>query len=156
MIRSRYPIAALWLALVLFMGASYFAASKTAAFILPILKFLAPHATVRQLHVMHFGVRKMAHVTEYAILAVLWFKALVLSARRTPRVAAWIALSVCLLCAFADEAHQSTLPMRSGSARDFVIDSLGAVAALILIQARRTPPDRTTPLGSPVAVETAD
>jgi VanZ family protein len=156
MSRTRFSVAALWLAIVLFMGASYFAANKTAVFILPILKFLAPHASIRQLHAIHTGIRKIAHVTEYAILAVLWFKALVLSARRTPRVAAWVALSVCLLCAFADEAHQSTLPMRTGSASDFVIDSLGAVAALILVRARRTPPDRTTPLGTPVAVEVAD
>ena len=153
--RTRFTVAALWLAIVMLMGTSYFAAQKTAMFILPVLKFLAPHASIRQLNVMHLGTRKVAHVTEYGILAVLWFKALVLSARRTPRVAAWVALSVCLLCAFADEAHQSTLPMRSGSARDFVIDSAGSVAALMLLRARRTPGDRATPLAS-VAVESAD
>ena len=156
MARSRYAIAALWLAIVLLMGASFFAAQQTAVFVLPVLRFLAPHASFRQLNTIHFGIRKVAHATEYGILALLWFKALVLSARRTPRAAAWIAVSVCVLCAFADEAHQSMLPMRSGSARDFVIDSLAAVGALALAQTRRTPRDRATPLGPSVAVETAD
>ena|SRR5258706_3261527 len=153
---SRYAVAALWLAIVLFLGASYFSTQTTAVFALPVLKLLAPHASLRQLHLVHNGLRKLVHVSEYAILALLWFKAWVLSARRTPRVAAWIALSVCLLCAFADEAHQSMLPMRTGSARDFVVDSLAAVGALILVQTRRTPPDRVTPLATAVAVETAD
>jgi len=156
MSRTRFAVAALWLGIVLFMGASYFAMHKTAVLIIPTLKFLAPHASLRQLNTMHLGVRKVAHVTEYAILALLWFTAVVLSARRTPRVAAWVALSVCLLCAFADEAHQSTLPMRSGSARDFLIDSLGALGALIIAQALRSPSERPTPLGTSVAVETVD
>ena len=154
--RSRLTVAALWLAIVLLMGASYFAASRTAVVILPALNFLAPHASIRQLNTMHFGIRKVAHVTEYVILAWLWFTALIVSLRRTPRVAACVALWVCLLCAFADEAHQSMLPMRSGSARDFAVDSFAAVGALVLAQARRTSFDRVAPLRGAVAVETAD
>ena len=69
--RTRFTVAALWLAIVMLMGTSYFAAQKTAMFILPVLKFLAPHASIRQLNVMHLGMRKVAHVTEYGILAVL-------------------------------------------------------------------------------------
>jgi len=155
MVRARYTVAMLWLALVLFMGASYFGAQKTADLIIPVLKFLAPHASVTRLNAVHMLVRKLSHLAEYAILAALWFKALSLGARRTPRTAVWVALSVCLLCAFADEAHQSTLPARSGSARDFVIDASGALGALIFVRSRWTTRDPETPV-EPVVVEPAD
>jgi len=155
MVWPRYAVAVLWLAVVLFLGGSYFAAHNTAVLVLPVLKVFVPHASLRQLNAIHAVVRKVAHLTEYAILALLWFRALILSGRRTGRAAAWIALGVCLLCAFADEGHQSTLPTRSGSARDFVIDSSGAVAALMLVRARRTPGDRAM-LAASVAVEPAD
>lgn len=81
--------------------------------------------------------RKMCHLTEYAVLALLWFRALLARARQTPRAAAWIALGVCLLCAFVDEAHQAMLPARTGSARDLVIDAAGALGMLIVLRGRR-------------------
>jgi VanZ family protein len=82
--------------------------------------------------------RKLAHVAEYAVLALLWFKAVHGVCGRTARTAAWVALSICLVCAFADEAHQAMLPSRDGNARDFVIDALAATAMLTVARNRQT------------------
>lgn len=156
MIRPRFVLALLWLVLVLFLGSAYFAAQETGRFVLPVLKLLMPGAPFAQLHGVHLVLRKLAHLAEYAVLALLWFKAVHRAAGRTPRVAAWMALSICLVCAFADEVHQSTLPSRQGSARDFLIDAFGATAMLTLARSRQTAGDRQGRLGEAVAAEPAD
>jgi|SRR5499426_830842 len=151
MIRTRFAVASLWLVLVLFLGSAYFAAQETGRFVLPFLKFLMPGTPPAQLHAIHLVLRKLAHLAEYAVLALLWFKAVHRVGGRTPRTAAWVALSICLACAFADEAHQSTIPSRTGSARDFVIDAFGATAMLMLARNRQTAEDRARALGGAVA-----
>jgi VanZ family protein len=99
--------------------------------------------------------RKLAHVLEYAVLALLWYRALHKVGGRTPRTASWVALSICLVCSFADEAHQSMLPSRHGSARDFVIDAFGATAMLTIARGR-TMGDRGGRVSSAIAAEPAD
>ena len=103
---NRYALAMIWLGVVLFLGTAYFATTNTAPFILPLLKKVAPGASNAQLHATHRVLRKLTHVAEYALLALLWFWAI---AARTGRLvrATWIALLVCLACALADEAHQA-------------------------------------------------
>ncbi len=155
MIRTRFAVALLWLVIVLFLGSTYFAAQETGPYVLPFLKWLMPGAPSGQLQAIHLVLRKLSHIAEYAVLALLWFKAVHRVGRRTPRTAAWVALSVCLVCAFADEAHQSTLLTRQGSVRDFVIDAFGATAMLTVARNRQTVVDRG-PLGDVIAAEPAD
>jgi VanZ family protein len=116
-----------WTGFVLFFGSMYFGAEHTGTFLLPALHVLAP-VTGLHAHELHALLRKAAHFTEFAVLAVLWFQAL--AGRRRALAASWIALAICLACAVADEAHQSRLPNRTASARDVVIDASGAVVAL--------------------------
>jgi len=156
MIPTRYAVPLLWLALVLFVGTAYFATRETGRFVLPLLKMLAPSAPPAQLKAVHLVLRKVAHLAEYAVLALLWFRALCQVAGRTPRDAAWIALSICLLCAFVDETHQSTIPSRTGSPRDFLIDASGAAGMLLVVRGRRNAGDRGTRAGGSVAVESAE
>jgi VanZ family protein len=155
MIRTRFAIASFWLVLVLFLGSAYFAAQETGRFVLPFLKFLMPGAPHSELQAIHMVLRKLAHVFEYAVLALLWYQAVHLVGGRSPRTAAWVALSICLVCALADEAHQSMLPSRHGSARDFVIDAFGATAMLTIARGR-TMGEGGGRLGSAIAAEPAD
>jgi len=156
MLRTRFAVASLWLALVLFLGSAYFAAHETGRFVLPVLKFLMPGVPFGQLLAIHVALRKLAHVAEYAVLALLWYKAIYRVGGRTPRVSAWVALSICLVCAFADEAHQSALASRTGSARDFLIDAFAATLMLTIARGRQTIGDRGGPLGGAIAAEPAD
>jgi VanZ family protein len=155
MILTRFAVASLWLVLVLFLGSADFAAQETGRFVLPALKFLIPGTPPAQLQALHLILRKLAHIAEYAVLALLWFKAVHQVGGPTRRTAAWVALSICLACAFADEAHQSMLPSRQGSARDFLIDAFGATAMLTIARNRQTMGDRGRTLGGAVA-EPAD
>jgi len=99
--------------------------------------------------------RKLTHVVEYAVLALLWYQAVHRVGGRTPRTAAWVALSICLVCSFADEAHQSMLPSRHGSVRDLVIDAFGATAMLTIARGR-TMGDRGGGLSGAMAAEPAE
>lgn len=133
----RFALALGWLTLVLFLGSAWFGAQQTQRWVVPVLGALAPTASRADLQTAHAVTRKLAHVTEYAVLALLWMRAA--RARRAGlRTASWIALAVCVLCAFVDEAHQSMLLTRTGSAADAVLDSLAALTALVIVRTRAT------------------
>ena len=149
---GRLTLASLWLLTVLILGTSYFAASTTGPLVLPFLKSLAPGASTAKLHAIHMVLRKLAHLTEYAVLALLWFRGLLWQTKRAPRAAAWGALAVCLVCAIADEAHQATILERYGSARDVVIDVAGAAGALLIARGRMAARERAQ-VRSRIAVE---
>jgi len=130
----RIPL--LWLALVLFLGGGWFGAQSTGPWVLPVLTWIVPWATIRELHALHLVVRKLAHLTEYAILARLWFHGVLAWRATTVRRAAWAAFVISAACAFVDEAHQSMLPSRTGNVGDAVLDCLGALTMLIMLRAR--------------------
>ena len=76
--------------------------------------------------------RKIAHVTEYAILGALLTRAV-----RRPG----LALALAVLYAASDEVHQLFVEGRHGSPLDVLIDTAGALAGVIAWQrltARRT------------------
>jgi VanZ family protein len=149
---GRFTFPSLWLLTILILGTSYFAAANTGPLVLPFLKSLAPGASTAKLHAIHMVLRKLAHLTEYAVLALLWFRALLSQAQRAPRAAVWSALAVCIVCAIADEAHQSTIPERYGSVRDVVIDVSGAASALLVARGRMAARERAQ-VRSRIAVE---
>lgn len=76
---------------------------------------------------------KSAHVTVYAILAWLWWRAL------TPhRAVAWpilgLAFSLTVLYGISDEVHQLYIPGRNGRLYDILFDASGALAMILLIR----------------------
>jgi VanZ family protein len=130
----RLPL--LCLAVVLFMGTGWFGARQTGLWLIPLLKTLAPWATTRDVEGMHMLLRKLGHLTQYAILARTWLLGVLAWKRPSIRTASWIALLVCVACAFIDEGHQAMLLTRTGSAADAVLDSLGALMMLMMLRAR--------------------
>jgi VanZ family protein len=72
--------------------------------------------------------RKCAHVTEYAVLAVLLRRAL---GRDVP------ALLLASAYAVSDEFHQTFVAGRHGSPIDWGIDTVGALLGLALLRGRR-------------------
>jgi VanZ family protein len=139
---GRLALPTFWVISVLFFGSAYCGADQTRVFVRPVLQALAPTATPVTLEAVHVFLRKVAHLSEYGLLALLWFGAFIARVDRTPRAAAWLALAVCLTSAFVDEAHQSMLLNRTGSARDFVLDAAGSLAVLVVSRSRREASDR--------------
>ena len=80
---------------------------------------------------MQFYVRKAAHMTEYAILAVLLPVTLAMYGVGE-RTLVWAGPLLCVLYACTDEFHQTFVPARSGSPADVLIDSAGILAGSLL------------------------
>ena len=128
----------LWMAAILWLSSGEFSADATGAFLLPLLRWLAPWATDAQLEVVHRGIRHTAHAVEYGILALLWFRALIRGVALRARLAGGLAVAVAVAWACVDELHQSTIPSRTGSVWDVLLDAAGAIGAtLILLTLRR-------------------
>jgi hypothetical protein len=51
----------------------YFSGEETARVIIPLLHWLYPAATPHMLRVMHVGIRKLAHVTEFGLFSITVF-----------------------------------------------------------------------------------
>lgn len=132
----------LWMAVILWFSSGDFSADQTGSFLLPVLRWLAPWATDAQLEVAHRGIRHTAHAVEYGILAVLWFRALIRSLSAHPWPAGGLAIAVAVVWACVDEWHQSTIPSRTASIWDVLLDAAGATAAtLVILALRRTRSD---------------
>lgn len=77
------------------------------------------------------AVRKGAHMTEYAILAVFFYIWLGnWQHRRRKRV--WLAVMLAVLYAASDEFHQLFVQGRAGRVGDVLIDSVGALIGVLL------------------------
>lgn len=123
--------ALIWTGLVLGFSSGDFSAENTGSLLAPVLIWLFPWITPDQIGAIHGLVRKAAHVTEYGILAMLWFRALTRGVSFRVPTAAWLALAISVATAIVDESHQATVPSRTGSAADVLLDSFGAAAALV-------------------------
>jgi VanZ family protein len=120
-----------WMVVIAMLSSPGFSAEYTAGVIVPVLRWTMPWATGPHLESMHLLVRKLAHLTEYAVLSILWWRALVHgSDAPRGRAAAW-ALAISVAWAALDEAHQALEPMRTASVRDIVLDTAGAVSGLV-------------------------
>ncbi len=78
--------------------------------------------------------RKLAHVTEYLLLAALLMRAL---RRSGVAIAVPVAIAAALVYAASDEWHQSFVPGRTATPRDVAIDGVGIALAAVI--ATRTP-----------------
>lgn len=76
-------------------------------------------------------VRKLAHVTEYFLLAAAFLLPLSLYGMKGRRLATAV-LVLCLLSAVGDEIHQSFVSERNASVWDVWIDEIGAGMAVLL------------------------
>jgi len=77
--------------------------------------------------------RKIAHVSEYAILAGLWTRATRKRVNPWPiKQTAFTTVLFCLIYALFDEFHQSFIPGRVASPLDVLLDSFGAISFTIL------------------------
>jgi VanZ family protein len=78
--------------------------------------------------------RKLVHAGEYALLCVLWWRAL--RTVSSERVALPAAVLISVAYAVTDEVHQTFVPTRWGSPVDVAIDALGAALAALVIHRR--------------------
>jgi VanZ family protein len=139
----RYGPLVAWACFVLFASSASFSASNTSRIIRPLLLWLFPDISEGSLNYVHFLVRKAAHFSEYASLALLAARAFRTSRQETLGRLWWLAAFALVACvALVDEYHQSFLPSRTGTIYDSLLDMTGgatalACAALWLARGRR-------------------
>ena len=130
-----------WLPLLVWMGVIFMASADSESgphasrFLGPFLRWLgfAPAAADAALLLA----RKAAHLTEFALLAVLAWRAIRRPVRADPRPWNWPQAGWALLLSAAyagsDEFHQAFVPTRVASVWDVLIDTVGAAAGLLAL-----------------------
>ncbi len=123
--RWRFLPPLLWMALIALGSSSALGADHTEGWASAALGHLLPHASPALIYDLHAALRKMGHVVEYGILAVLWRRALA----PAPRALVG-ALALAAAYAGVDEWRQGLAPNRDASVLDALLDSVAAAAAL--------------------------
>ena len=128
----------LWMGVISFMSTDVGSAEHTSRILEPVVHWIKPSATPEEFDLVHLLVRKAAHLSEYAVLGLLTFRALRLS--QSPRSRRWptwkvglMALGIAACYAATDEYHQSFVAGRTPAVTDVFIDTCGAAIALSLI-----------------------
>jgi VanZ family protein len=131
---SRYAPLLIWLAFISFASSDGFSAGNTSRIIEPIVLWLFPNTSHERLETIHFITRKLAHFSEYAVLAILAARAFTTSpSQRLRRLWFVLALGLIVVYALLDEYHQSFVPSRTASIFDSFIDMSGGLTALAII-----------------------
>ncbi len=103
----------------------------------PLMRWLFPQMSQTRIEELHYDFRKGCHMTEFAILAVLAWRAIRQPQRHDQRKWRWdeagVALAVVFLYASSDELHQVFIPSRTGQISDVVVDVIGGTIGLALL-----------------------
>src|SRR5205807_9355390 len=87
----RYWMPAIvWMAVIFLGSTDMLSAAHTARFLVPFLRWLDLQISLAALIAIQFGIRKFAHVTEYAILAALLWCALRGCTRCHVNMSSWL------------------------------------------------------------------
>lgn len=145
----RYAPLVLWVGVIFLLSSSTGSMSETSRFIRPLLEFLFPSASDETLRVIHGYIRKSAHLTEYALLAFLAYRALAAATHDILRHGRFlIPLVIVLSVASIDEFNQSFNTARTGSGWDVLLDAAGGIlmiAFLLMLEKTRLVKDRPEP-----------
>jgi VanZ family protein len=120
------------MAVIFFLSTSLFGAEETASVVEWVLRKILPWLDQPDIHRIHLVIRKAAHVTEYAVLCILWWKGLVKGGASWAKAAS-LAFFISALYAASDEFHQSFVANRTPSPVDVLIDMTGAALALLIV-----------------------
>jgi VanZ family protein len=127
----------IWMTLIFSASADSHSYQHSSLIFEPLLRWLFPHMPQAQIAAIHHLFRKCAHLTEYAILALLLWRAIRKPEKNHPRPWNWaeagLTLSVVFLYAASDEFHQIFVPTRTAQVSDVMIDTCGGAAGLLAL-----------------------
>ena len=124
----------IWLGVIFVGSTSVMSAEHTSRYIVPFLLWLKPGMSPKAIWIILVVARKCAHVTEYAVLALLLWRALrsVPVIRTKMLIVFGAVLLGCALFAASDEFHQTFVKSRTPSIRDVLLDIAGACLGLLI------------------------
>jgi len=123
-----------WLVVTFVGSTNAMSVQQTSRFIVPFLLWLKPGMTQQNIWEVIVFVRHCAHVGEYAVLALLVWRALRWGRSASMRVPTLYGLVLvgCALFAASDEFHQTFVKSRTPSVRDVLLDVGGASLGLLI------------------------
>ena len=140
LVRYWLPVA-LWMTLIFSASADGHSYQHSSLFFEPLLRWLFPSLPVPTVEAIHHAFRKTCHLTEYALLAWLLWRAIRRPVKDDPRPWRWaeagLALAVVFTYAAGDELHQFFVPTRTPMVSDVLIDTCGGAVALFLLWLRQ-------------------
>lgn len=129
----------LWMVVIIQFSTQGWGGTQTYSLLEHLLQWGAPQLASQlaseQLAGLNYGLRKAAHLTEYAVLTTLVWAVGCLGLQQPRRWVLPIAWIGAALFAISDEMHQWFVPGRGASAMDVGIDVCGASLAICLILA---------------------
>jgi VanZ family protein len=127
----------IWMALIFSASGDSRSYVHSSRLIAPLLHWLFPHMPETRVDAIVYFARKCAHLTEYAVLALLVWRAMRKPVKNDPRSWSWrearLALLVVALYAASDEFHQLFVPSRDAAMQDVFLDSVGGAAGLLAL-----------------------
>ena len=129
----RYWMPAIvWMAIIFLGSTDMLSAEHTSRILAPFLRWIDPQISLVALNAIQLGIRKLGHLTEYAILAMLLWRALRGGIRWQMKMSILFLVAALGSAIFAasDEFHQSFVPSRTASPNDVMIDICGALVGL--------------------------
>jgi len=136
-IYKTWIAAGIWLVLIGIESTNWLSAGNTSRILYPLFHWLTGVDPFSFMF-WNFYIRKTGHAVGYFVLSWLLFRAwrCTMPAARAPRWTfewAGIAFFMTALVACLDEWHQTSLPSRTGSLHDVLLDSTAAFAAQLMI-----------------------
>jgi hypothetical protein len=113
------------------------------AIVMATIFFLSAQPSTGDHGVLDLLLRKLAHVTEYAVLTLCWwraFRGLGVSGAGHASIA--LAVGAALAYSISDEFHQTFVDGRHGTPVDVLIDSIGMTLAALYARRRSLGPSR--------------
>lgn len=124
-----------WMAVIFSFSSDSHSYQHSAGIFEPFLHWLFPQMPQAEVETIHHLIRKCCHLTEYAILALLLWRAMTRSKNLPPWSWPRIQGTMLLVCLYAatDEFHQSFVPTRTSLVSDVFIDTAGGAIGLLAL-----------------------
>jgi VanZ family protein len=133
-----WVVTAAWAGTISVFSTGVYSGAVTGWLLGQLLLSLHVHLSPQTFAIIHFLIRKIAHVSEYAMFGLLLYHSF-----QPRRLEGWNARSafgalvVAGFFSLTDEYHQSFVPGRTASLVDCGIDTAGALLGMILLYAGR-------------------
>jgi VanZ family protein len=127
----------IWMALIFSASSDARSFARSSRILAPLLRWLFPQMPEDTVNLIVLIIRKCAHVTEYAVLALLLWRALRQPVKNDSRPWNWgevrLTLLTVALYAASDEFHQLFVASRDAAVHDVLLDCAGGAVGLFTL-----------------------
>ncbi len=129
----RFVPLILWIGVIFYSSTGNASMAQTSRFLRPLLESI--FSDENTIYLANVIIRKIAHLSYYALLAGLAFFALIGSPFEwLKKHWFWSAFGLVLVVASLDELNQSLNPTRAGTVSDVLLDCVGGLVMLLIIK----------------------